>query len=55
MRGEDDQIVLIADSALLSVKLVKFGTLNVYHGFPHGMCTTNADVISRDLLAFIKG
>ena len=52
--GDDDQIVPIADSALLSVKLLKNGTLKVYETFPHGMCTTHADVINPDLLAFIK-
>jgi non-heme chloroperoxidase len=55
MHGDDDQIVPIADSALLSVKLLKKGSLKVYKGFPHGMCTTHADVINTDLLAFIKG
>lgn len=55
MHGDDDQVVPIADSALLSVKLLKKGTLKVYKGYPHGMCTTHADVINPDLLAFIKG
>ena len=55
MHGDDDQIVPIADSALLSVKLLKHGTLTVYEGFSHGMCTVNADVINADLLAFVKG
>ena len=54
MHGDDDQIVPIADSALLSAKLLKNGTLKVYEKFGHGMCTTNADVINADLLAFIK-
>ncbi len=54
MHGDDDQIVPIADSALLSVKLLKKGTLKVYEKFPHGMCTTHADVVNADLLAFIK-
>jgi non-heme chloroperoxidase len=54
MHGDDDQIVPIADSALLSVKLVKDGTLKVYEKFPHGMCTTHADVINPEILAFIK-
>ncbi|MBB6251921.1 alpha/beta fold hydrolase [Nitrospirillum iridis] len=54
MHGDDDQIVPIADSALLSAKLVKNGTLKVYKGFPHGMATTHADTINADLLAFIK-
>jgi non-heme chloroperoxidase len=54
MHGDDDQIVPIADSALLSVKLLKNGTLKVYERFPHGMCTTHADVVNPDLLSFIK-
>jgi non-heme chloroperoxidase len=54
MHGDDDQIVPIADSALLSAKLLKHGTLKVYKGFPHGMCTTHPEVINPDLLAFIK-
>lgn len=55
MHGDDDQIVPIADSAELSIKLLKHGTLKIYPGFPHGMCTTHADVINPDLLAFVKG
>jgi non-heme chloroperoxidase len=55
MHGDDDQIVPIAASALLSVKLLKNGTLKVYKAFPHGMCTTHADVVNADLFAFIKG
>jgi len=54
MHGEDDQIVPIADSALLSIKLLKHGTLKVYPGLPHGMATTHADQINADLLAFFK-
>ena len=45
----------IADSAPLSVKLLKNGTLKIYPGLPHGMCTTHPDVVNADLLAFIKG
>jgi len=55
MHGDDDQIVPFADSAPLAVKLVKNGTLKVYPGFPHGMCTTHPDVVNPDILAFIKG
>ena len=55
MHGDDDEIVPIADSAPLSAKLLKNGTLKVYEKFPHGMCTTHAEVINPDLLAFIKG
>jgi non-heme chloroperoxidase len=55
MHGDDDQIVPIAASALLSAKLLKNGTLKVYEKFPHGMCTTHADVVNSDLLAFMRG
>jgi non-heme chloroperoxidase len=55
LHGEDDQIVPISDSALLSIKLLKHGTLKTYPGYPHGMATNHADVINADLLAFIKG
>ncbi len=55
MHGDDDQVVPFADSAPLSVKLLKQGTLKVYEKFPHGMITTHADVINADLLAFLKG
>lgn len=55
MHGDDDQVVPIADSGLLSAKLLKHGSLKVYPGYPHGMCTTHADVINPDLLAFIQG
>jgi len=54
MHGDDDQIVPIADAALLSSKLVKGATLKVYKGAPHGMCTTHKDTVNTDLLAFIK-
>ena len=55
MHGDDDQIVPFADSAPLSAKLVKGSTLKVYEKFPHGMCTTHAETINPDLLAFIRG
>jgi non-heme chloroperoxidase len=54
MHGEDDQIVPIVAAGPLSAKIVKNSVLKVYPGFPHGMPTTNADVINADLLAFIK-
>lgn len=54
MHGSDDQIVPIDDSAVLAVKLVRNGTLKVYDGLPHGMCTTHPDIINPDLLAFIR-
>ncbi len=54
MQGDDDQVVPYKDASLLQAKRLKNGTLKVYPGFPHGMCTTNADVINADLLAFIR-
>ena len=55
MHGEDDQIVPIADSALIGITLLKHGTLKTYEGLPHGMCTTHPDIINPDLLAWIEG
>jgi non-heme chloroperoxidase len=54
MHGDDDQIVPIADSALLSSKILPNATLKVYPGFPHGMATTHAAQINADLLDFIN-
>lgn len=54
MHGDDDQIVPYADSGPLSAKLVQNGTLKTYKGFPHGMCTTEAETINADLLAFFR-
>jgi non-heme chloroperoxidase len=53
MHGDDDQIVPIDDSAMLSSKLVKSALLKVYPGHPHGMCSTHKDQINADLLAFL--
>lgn len=53
LHGDDDQIVPIADSALLSAKIIKGATLKVYPGLPHGMCSTHKDLINTDLLAFL--
>jgi non-heme chloroperoxidase len=55
MHGDADQIVPIGAAALQSIKLLKRGTLKVFSGYPHGMCTTNPDVINPELLAFFKG
>jgi non-heme chloroperoxidase len=55
MHGDDDQIVPIGASAMLSSKLVKDSTLKIYPGFDHGMCSTHKDQINADLLAFFKG
>jgi non-heme chloroperoxidase len=54
MHGDDDQIVPIADSAPLSAKLLKNSTLKIYEKFPHGMCTTHAEIVNPDLLAFMR-
>ena len=54
LHGDDDQIVPIGASAMLSSKIVKNATLKVYKGAPHGMCTTLKDQVNADLLAFIK-
>jgi non-heme chloroperoxidase len=54
MHGDDDQIVPYADSAPLSARLLRNGTLKTYPGFPHGMPTTHAETINADLLAFIR-
>ena len=55
LQGDDDQVVPYKNASLLQAKLIKNSTLKVYPGFPHGMCTVNADVINADLLAFIRG
>ena len=54
LHGDDDQVVPIADSAELAIKLLKHGTLKVYPGWPHGAFTIHADVINADILDFIK-
>ena len=55
LHGDDDQVVPYADSAPLTVKLLKNGSLKTYAGYPHGMATTHADDINRDILSFIRG
>jgi non-heme chloroperoxidase len=55
IHSEDDQIVPYPAAGPLSAKLLKNGTLKTYKDYPHGMITTQADVINADLLAFIKG
>src|SRR5215217_3617752 len=49
LHGDDDQIVLIGASALLSSKLIQGATLKVYEGAPHGMCTTLKDRVNEEL------
>jgi non-heme chloroperoxidase len=55
LHGDDDQIVPIADSAMLAVKLVKNGSLKVYKRAPHGMCSTHKERVNEDIFSFIKG
>jgi len=55
LHGDDDQIVPIADSALLSSKIIMNAKLVIYEGAPHGMCTTLKDRVNAELLAFFKG
>ena len=54
LHGDDDQIVPIGASAILSAKIVRDATLKVYEGAPHGMCTTLKDRVNEDLFAFFK-
>jgi len=54
IHGDDDQIVPIADSALLSSKIIKKAALKIYPGAPHGLCSTLKDTVNADLLAFLK-
>jgi non-heme chloroperoxidase len=55
MHGDDDQIVPYGDSAPLTAKLLKRATLKTYKGFPHGMPTTEAEIVNADVLAFLNG
>jgi len=54
LHGDDDQVVPIADSAELAIKLLKHGTLKVYPGYPHGAFTIHHDVINPDILEFLR-
>jgi pimeloyl-ACP methyl ester carboxylesterase len=54
LHGDDDQIVPIGASAMLSSKIVKNATLKIYKGAPHGMCTTHKDQVNEELLTFLK-
>jgi non-heme chloroperoxidase len=55
IHGDDDQIVPIEASAMISSKIVKGATLKVYPGAPHGLPTTHKDQLNADLLSFIRG
>ena len=54
LQGDDDQIVPLDDSGRKSVQIIENATLKVYPGAPHGMCTTEADRVNADLLAFLE-
>lgn len=54
LHGDDDQVVPIGASALLSSKLVKGSVLKVYPGLPHGMCSTHKELVNPDLHGFLK-
>lgn len=54
LHGSDDQIVPVANSAPLSARLLARSRLKIYEGLPHGLCTTHADIVNADLLAFIS-
>jgi non-heme chloroperoxidase len=54
LHGDDDQIVPIGASAMISSKLIKGASLKIYPGAPHGMCTTLKDQVNADLLAFLN-
>jgi non-heme chloroperoxidase len=54
LHGDDDQIVPIADSSMLSAKIIRNSTLKVYPGAPHGMCTTHKQQVNQDIFAFIE-
>jgi non-heme chloroperoxidase len=54
LHGDDDQIVPIADSAMLTAKLIKTATLKVYPGASHGLCSLDKNQLNADLLAFLR-
>jgi non-heme chloroperoxidase len=54
IQGDDDQIVPIGASGLMSSKIVKGAALKIYPGAPHGLCSTLKDKVNADLLSFIK-
>lgn len=54
MQGDDDQVVPYKNAALLQDQLLVNSILKIYPGYPHGMHTSHADVINKDLLQFIQ-
>jgi len=55
IHSEDDQIVPYADSAPMTVKLLKNGRLKTYKDLPHGLCATHPEIVNPEMLAFIRG
>ncbi|HET6534741.1 MAG TPA: alpha/beta hydrolase, partial [Sphingomicrobium sp.] len=55
IHSEDDQIVPYADSAPLTAKLLRNGTLKTYKDLPHGCCQTHPEIVNKDILAFVHG
>jgi non-heme chloroperoxidase len=55
LHGDNDQIVPIGTSAMLSSKLIKNATMKIYKGASHGLCSPHKDQVNAALLAFIKG
>ena len=55
LHGDDDQLVPVDVAGRMTAKIVKNATLKIYPGGPHGMCTTDADKVNADLLAFLQG
>ena len=54
IHSEDDQIVPYADSAPLTVELLKNGTLKTYQDLPHGLCQTHPQIVNPEILAFVR-
>jgi len=54
VHGDDDQIVPVKGSAILSARIIRKATLKVYEGAPHGLPTTHKERLNQDLLAFIR-
>ncbi|MFM9936870.1 MAG: alpha/beta fold hydrolase [Novosphingobium sp.] len=54
LHGDDDQVLPYQNAAVLQAEILPDATLKIYPGFSHGMLTVNAEVLNRDLLAFIQ-
>jgi non-heme chloroperoxidase len=54
VHGEDDQFVPLADTSMLSARIVTGATLKIYPGAPHGLTATHKDQFNEDLLSFLQ-